>query len=69
MEKGEPVSDDIILSLISDRIAKTIVLMVLFWMDFKIHHTAKSLDAYEERNISIDHVLEIDVDFDLLLKN
>jgi|TARA_B100002051_G_scaffold11767_1_gene9891 adenylate kinase len=69
MEKGELVSDDIIISLISDRISEEDCSNGFILDGFpRTINQAKSLDAmFEEREISIDHVIEIDVDFDLLL--
>ena len=69
MEKGELVSDEIIISLISDRIIEKDCSNGFILDGFpRTISQARSLDQmFSEKKISIDHVLVIDVDFNLLL--
>ncbi len=69
MEKGELVSDEIIISLISERIVKKDCANGFILDGFpRTIAQAESLDKmFSEKRILIDHVLEIHVDFDLLL--
>ena len=69
MEKGELVSDKLIMSLISDRIDEEDCKKGFILDGFpRTLDQAISLDKIlEEKNLHIDHVIQIHVDEDLLL--
>ena len=69
MEKGNLVSDEIIISMIEKRIINQIAKMVLFLMVFQDTQQAIDLDnILDKLDIHIDKVIEINVDEDILLK-